>query len=456
MENGKLTIAINGLNQIYSDNKLQFTNYREVAENYISFLGSELKNCEIFELLNKFSQEFVKLNKNFKFFEYKNELEIFISEKFSDIKNLNNKFLDSLNKDLIFLDEQSFLDIIKKYDAIIFNSEPFYLFLEFIILENLKYHQHFQYNLYNVVYDNINLCPKNFIVFHHDLSFLYEIADKGAWTIYLAHYIYTSFDEKKESNPFYDLNKSNVKILKENGKFFNFSISNFIQLKNYLYLFEECNTEILNNMSNKKLLDSKIDEINPIRVLFFYKIIFKKRELKRAKFFISNKYVLFTHHLGIDDNLDLNFKFSCILFKFSQLKEKETYKILISNTIEYTDSHKEILLLNSLANLNNFLERPLMVNSIRNFCEENNDILKNVYIPLTNTITFNKINEKELLKEYLVVNNLNLPIILKFTGLKEINNKMVIIINEEGIQNFITYITEFINNKSNHEGKIFN
>ena len=87
---------------------------------------------------------------------------------------------------------------------------------------------------------------------------------------------------------------------------------------------------------------------------------------KKHRFISSNEKCIFYPHLGGND-ITLNKKFNVILNRTYPLRELGNYKALLDNIENYVSENKEVLMIDSLKNLEYFVFRDLMIEILRKF-----------------------------------------------------------------------------------------
>ena len=286
--------------------------------------------------------------------------------------------------------------------------------------------------------------PKNYMIFHYDLEMLLEFNKLGYWTCYLTIYIFTNITFTHKTSKLNIINAKNSLVLTNEGKFFQFSTHVFHQLRNYFKI-------IANYEGEKSAFDQFItDKISPIKVLMFYRTLFKKKELLKSKHYTSTEKVLYISNC-VDKkftpnlNLDLNGSFDIILYKFSMIQEIKEYQSLLNEFDEYESSGKA-LVLNSTKNISNFFEREKMINFMKDFCDNHPQISKEYSVKLPKCFSFplKDVYTSEQLKEILDKTDLKLPLIIKYSGPdSKFNHLLVQIITEAGIENYTKFFQDY-------------
>jgi hypothetical protein len=459
LNTSNLNIIIHdGLNQLYAKIQDKFTSYSQILEHCLKHLGcseDSLKKAK--ELSYQLSDEFKENSNIFNLKEFSTKLEEELNKQFQ----LDLTKYDFNPKDLMLLEQKIAKDITEKGNRIFVTyDDPISVYLEDKILKVSQLDSYFTLKLSNdkELNSEITKSPKSFVYFDHYLERLLQFHQKGCWTVYLTHYLFTSLTFLFENNPFHQLNKDNLQLLKTHGRFFDFSVFVFYEIKNYFDLIKKVNSLTEENTSNHKQLEELLNELNPLRVLVFYRFFFKKLEYLRAKHFDSNEKVLFSSYVGSlhleedEDDFDfsLNGKFNCVLIKLNEKQDTHYMKKLINKFNTYSVLNKNILFVNSLKNLDSFLERHKMILFLQEFCESeavknvNEEFGMNVRLPKCYSVNLSEVLEVKQFKEFITANELQLPLIIKYTGpRKDFNHLMITICTEEGIKNYVEFMKTY-------------
>jgi hypothetical protein len=484
-----LEIILNGgLNQLYTDIVNKFINYEQL----ITFIfGKIIKNDDKLKEILLFSVNFTDdystcTNSKFEISEFSKNFKCILKEKFSlDFDEEISNNLKEIKSNFVYLDIKIIDDIRRNYHNLnLVHDNPIHAFADYVVLEINSYSHNFNFNLKNNLefITNVTKNPKKFFVFENDLSRLLEFSNLGCWTTYLTNYTFTSFSVHN-NNPFQNLIVTNIKILKEKGKFFNFSTHVFHQLKYYMTFISEINKEIFENKADYLLLEEKLYKLNPIRVLTFYKINFKKGEFRKAMHYTSNEKVLFCSHIGglsndileftEDVDLSLNGKINIIMIKISENQEVQNFSNFIKTTELYPLKNKDCFMINSCVNLPVVTQRYSMSEFLQNFCmdEKTKDICDKhntqLFLPTCHSVDLKEVYDYTNFKSFLNEKNLKLPVIIKYTGPRsDFNHLLINIITEDGIQNYIEFMKNYakgyedkismlIQSYVNHGGYVF-
>ena len=464
--NNKLNYLIlcGGLYQIYSNPKCNYTNYEDIINNLIENENNNSNNNIdlIKEIINKYKN--IKNEENIK------EFINIINEKLNNFiqNNLNFNEFETIN--LSYLN-----DLYDKVNIFFIHKNLMELYIDYKILEYFKIENKITFLLSNNIEKNILLKPKNFICFDYNLTNLYVYYLKGCWTVYCTCLLKMNFKKNIIQPYFKELNNNNLEIIKNKSTFFTFSIFFFIQLNNYINIFQTVNKTITNIYSYNNILQNELNKINPIKCLTIYRYFHKEGEIKRAHLYIcSNKvnFISYPGSLGEDNKYDnllkLNIfgEFDCFLAKISDAQDLNNFPNLIKHIEEYFKNNKNIYSLSSteIKFKNMYLERDKMVEFINIFIKKfNNNLIK---LPLSIPCKLTEVYNYEDFKFFLEKNNINLPIIIKYEGpTPNYNHLLINIINNFGLKNYCEYfknyskgvenkITQIIQEFVNHGGYV--
>ena len=310
--------------------------------------------------------------------------------------------------------------------------------------------------------NEVTRCPKQFIILSDDCLVLKEFHTIGTWTGLVVTLVISKFDL---SGDYYDLINNNIKIVKK-GYMPNFTVTTFFQQR-YLYeVIFACIHESNENYSNTRLFEEKLD--NKIKCLTSIRTCFDYSAYKKHRFISSNEKCIFYPHLGGND-ITLNKKFNVILNRTYPLRELGNYKALLDNIENYVSENKEVLMIDSLKNLEYFVFRDLMIEILRKFStlesvhRLNEKYKVNLAFPISICVSLKVLlNYKECIS-YLNQNAIELPIIIKFQSTnEEIRHQMIVIISQNGLRNVHEFVEKFdlestsciIQKYSNHGGKV--
>ena len=149
----------------------------------------------------------------------------------------------------------------------------------------------------------------------------------------------------------------------------------FTQINHYRHLITNINNANKSNikadsLTLKKQLQTKIN------CLVIYRYYFKNNELQRSHLFNCNdkvNYTSYTGSLGLyetyDDLMDLSLhqKFDVIIAKFSDASDCKQYYKFIEEINKCLNNNNNVMRMTNLHNLNNYLEREKMIDTINDF-----------------------------------------------------------------------------------------
>ncbi len=466
INNNKLNYLIlcGGLYQIYSNPKRNYTNYEDIINNLIEEEKNNSNNNInlIKEIINKYKN--IKNEENIK------EFINVINEKLNNFIQNNLKFNEFETINLSYLN-----DLYDKVNIFFIHKNLMELYIDYKILEYFKIENKIRFLLSNDIEKKILKIPKNFICFDYNLTNLYVYYLKGCWTVYCTCLLKMNFKKNIIQPYFKELNNNNLEIIKNKSTFFNFSIFFFIQLNNYINIFQTVNKTITNIYSYNNILQKELNKINPIKCLTIYRYFHKEGEIKRAHLYICSNKVNFISYPGslgenniYDNLLKLNIfgEFDCFLAKISDAQDLNNFPNLIKHIEEYFRNNKNIYSLSSteIKFKNMYLERDKMVEFINIFIKKFNN--NQVKLPLSIPCKLTEVYNYEDFKFFLEKNNINLPIIIKYEGpTPNYNHLLINIINNFGLKNYCEYfknyskgvenkITQIIQEFVNHGGYV--
>ena len=443
-DNNKLNYLIlcGGLYQIYSNPKTNYNNYEDIINNLFKEknTSSNIINNNIKEIIYNYSTIISEENIN-KFI-------ISINEKLKDFIKENLNFYEFETINISYLN-----DISNKVNIFFIHKNLMELYIDYKILEFFKIENKITFLLSNDIEKKISLNPKNFVCFDYNLKNLYEYHLKGCWTVYCTCLLKMNFKDNIIQPYFKDLNKNNLKIIQNKSTFFNFSIFFFIQLNNYINIFEIVNKKIKNNNSNNNILQNELNKLNPIKCLTIYRYFHKSGEIKRAHLYICSNKVNFISYAGslgeekeFDNLLKLNLfgEFNCFLSKISDAQDLKNFPNLIKHIEEFFKNNKNVYSLSSTDTKFKYiyLERDKMVEFINKFIKKFND--NNIQLPISIPCKLIDIYNYKDFKKFLEKNKINLPIIIKYEGpTPNYNHLLINIINDYGLKNYCEYMKDY-------------
>ena len=458
-----------GINQLYFVD-FKFLTYIDLEKEITSII--QQKNNSI-----NFSQELSKLLENFD-----NNLIV----NYSDFKkNLFDKININFNALFEYLDKwikknvnylhKNQLSFIKSINGNIYNENPFHLLIDELCLTKYQKDNNISFNFYtqkellsNDLLKNLIIKDNKIFLYSYDPSILVKfrknLDDKNLFTFLLNIYLFCFKDlvHNSEEEKIVNKIKNYFKIEKEKNNIHNKSqyvinsdvnlLSNNIFSYNYLYY------EIINKkISSYDSLIKYFDEEQPKIVLVFTRFLTRKQNFVKQRYFISDKDVIFKPHYGGVD-LICNGKIDMVLAKSYELKDFEEYKDIF-NFLE-----NNYRMANDICNFKYFVDKNLQDKFLNNFCNiiNNNDILNNglqesneekykLYTINSISVNLKQFIDKNYLINILKKNNINFPLILKYTSDNPIfKHQASIILNENYLDNFINnYINKIYDEKYN-------
>ena len=448
--NLNLFIINGGLFQIYYDPVQKYNNYSDIKEKIVTCITNKFPNItskSVYNIFNNYSNDKKRnLNVNQLKESIENELQSLLNTiSLNDVRIFNESDFQTIPLDYL-------KDISKEYKISFLYKTWIDMYIDYSIMTLLKI-DNISYYLENdeSIQSLIELCPKNNIIFDFNLSNLYSYYTKGCITVYLTHLLKLVFSLNQDQSIFKKLNEDNLFVIREKGTFFTFSIFFFIQLKNYFPKLISVNRQSKDIVFNDSLFKEELSKMKLTNVLVFYRYFFKSGEIKRAHLFLCNDKVNYISYVGslgqdnYDDLLDidkLHKNIDIILPKFSDAHEVKQYTKIIQSIIKYTSTHPNMRCMTNLSNIGIYLEREKMINYMQEFSKEVND--PKVQLPVSYSVKLTDVYEYNQFKSFMEEKNLQLPIILKYSGPNEKYNHLIInIITEKGLQNYISFIKDF-------------
>ena len=420
-------IILPGLNQLYYVNKC--LNYKDLEINFKEFLS---KNNINFTNSEKDS-----------FSDYKEEIIGKIDEE-----KLRNTLDDYIRTNVTFVNEKNF-DLIdtNKFCIYVHNKNLFYLLIDKLILQNADFTTKLNYysekdieneytikhlNIIYLDYDTDNLINfhntyKSFSVLLNCYSYCHLDKEHGTEESKIQHKIIEFFHASHKLDLLY---KDSPFII---NRSINFISNNFYQLFYYYHLIIEAKTY--------ENLCYAMNEINPKIILLFTRTLTRKQEFLKQKNYISSKEILYKPHYG-GEKCEYNGKFDCILTKAVEPKDLILYKEIFEQMSKYKnandpskfwyfiDKNKQSELLNNFINyskLKTLCEKyKLQLECSKDFSIEGNELLdRDKFI--------NKLKD----------NNMNFPIIIKYTSEESsFKHLITIIFDEKHFENAIKEISK--------------
>ena len=135
-----------------------------------------------------------------------------------------------------------------------------------------------------------------------------------------------------------------------------------------------------------------INKTGAYNIIVIYRFFFKKGEIKRAGFFISNDKILYTTYIG-DNKKNCYFYFNKLYISkkyqkpngfITKLSSKiclNDYGQLIEDLIKIKKENPNIFFCNNPENTSNYLNRGKQINMIKSFIKECITKKQNIFLP---------------------------------------------------------------------------
>jgi predicted SnoaL-like aldol condensation-catalyzing enzyme len=449
-----------GLFQIYSNFKENYLSYEDIANKLIQKFSKENSNTA--EIFKKYQNIKTKVNN------IKETKEIFNKELNININNNSFNLFEDQKNNFETINLELFNSFIKEFKQVYFNYENLlYLLFDLNIFE-----------LLSIETENITLCleinniikaknieHKTIIVFDTKLENLLCYHSLGCFTVYLSHLVKMDLLNDDQIKYIDKYNEDNLAILNQNGIFFDFSVTFMVQIINYIKYIENYNEE-LKQYKGKTLTEKIKNKTGAYNILLIYRFFFKKGEIKRTNFFISNDKIIYTTYIG-DNKKNCYFYFNKFYISnefqkpngiISKLSSKiclNEYGQLINDLIKIKQENPEIFFYNNPENTFAYLNRGLQIEMINRFIKE---CLKNnekIFLPKSKEEEYTKIDTYETFKKLMDDNNIKFPLMLKFSGETEKYDHLIInIVCDSGLKNFIDYFSDYTKNDKKEKIKI--
>ena len=446
-----------GLFQIYANNEENYLSYEDIANKLIKSYSKQYLNISnIFEKYKKIKSGIKNINK---------ENEMFLKE-FKDNNKTFNLFEENKNN-FEKIDLKLLYSFLNKFQKIFFNYDNLlYLLFDLNVFHLLNIETENIIFCLNIkeLFQQDNIDYKKYIIFDTKLENLLYYHNLGCFTAYLAHLVKMDLVNDEQRNYIDKYNDDNLSIINKAGIFFDFSVLFMVHILNYINYISNYVKE-LKPFEGNTLSEKIINKTGAYNILFMYRYFFKKGEIKRANFFICNDKVLYTVFIG-------NNKKDCYYYlnkyyisnKYQRPKgilPKLTSKIclneygqLITDLIKIKKENNDIFFFVNPENITKFVNRGKQIYMINCFIKECiND--KKIFLPKTKEENYNNIDTYEKFKQFMKENDLQFPLILKFSG--ETINYDHLIINilcDSGLINFINYFKEYTKNDNKEKIKI--
>ena len=350
----------------------------------------------------------------------------------SQLLNLSNEIITQ--EDFMFMKEKDIINIITdnqlkliiciEYYNISEKEEAQFLSVEERILSLSNLNKYFEFKSIKTLNEEIIKSPEKYVIFNEDIRILLKYKNLNCFTS-LNTVLFYSFLEK--SDTYVDeILASNLSQLVEKKlkNQITFQTIHFFQLKNLIPLINKNFT--INSSKAKK-------------VLILFRLLPKTSDFSKYDFNISNKDILYISHLGGND-VDLNNCFTTISVRITDFQDLIKYKELYSS-IESSSYN----MTNEIKHIRPFLYRDDMSQLLINFVStvKNDEGIKLLFPMSINVKVKDLITDISHIHKLMIENNILLPIIVKYnSNNKEDNHLLTLIVNDEGLLNFIDYFKE--------------
>jgi inositol-1,3,4-trisphosphate 5/6-kinase/inositol-tetrakisphosphate 1-kinase len=362
-----------------------------------------------------------------------------------------------LNKLYLFFDK--FAKIYFNYNNLLYLLIDYNIFtLLEIKIDNIT----FELNIKDL-FNNKDINPKKYLIFDTKLETLYYYHSLGCFTVYLSHLVKMDLKSDEEKKYIDDFNDNNLMVINNKGIFFDFSLTFMIQCINYIHYINNYEKE-LKHLEGNTLLEKIKNKTGCYIVMLIYRFFFKKKEIKRANIFIGNDKILYVTYVGdykkncydYLNTLYLNNKSQKpdgFIIKLSSNICLKDYPQLIEDLIKIRKEHPEIFFSNNVDNTKIYLNRGLQINMINNFAKEFNS--DKLFLPNSIEESYLKIENFQKFQNFVIKNELNYPLMLKFSGDKKKYDHLIInIVCEEGLKNFFEYFKTYTSKDNKDKIKI--
>ena len=451
-----------GLFQVYSNFKENYLTYEDIANKLIKAFSKQNPNInEIFNKYLKTKKDVNVENINEKNDEFLKEINININNNSFNIFEQQKNNFETINLPI-------FYSFINKFKKVFFNYENLlYLLFDFNIFKLLNIETKniiFCLNI-NDILSKKNNDYKKIIVFDTKLENLLYYHSLGCFTVYLSHLVKMDLQNAEQKNFIDKFNDDNLTILNKKGIFFDFSITFMIQILNYIKYISNYDSEL--KMCKGITLSEKIkNKTGCVNILLIYRFFFKKGEIKRANFFISDDKIMYTTYIG-DNKKNCYFYFNKyyisneyqkpngIISKLSSKICLNEYGQLITDLIKIKTENPDIFFYNNPNNTSRYLNRGLQIDMINQFIKENLKKDEKIFLPKSKEEYYINIDTFDKFKKIMNENKLNFPLMLKFSGDTEKYDHLIInILCDSGLVNFIEFFEEYTKKDKKEKIKI--
>ena len=260
-------------------------------------------------------------------------------------------------------------------------------------------------------------------------------------------------------------NNDNLAILNNKGIFFDFSITFMVQIMNYISYISNYEKELKPYKGNT-LTEKMISKTGAYNILLIYRFFFKKGEIKRINFFISNDKVIYTTYIGDYKNDCYSYfnklyisneyqKPNGLIAKLSSKICLTEYGQLIKDLIKVRKENPDIYFFNNPENTSKYLNRGEQLDMINRFLKECLTNNEKILFPKSIEEKYLNIDTYEKFIKFMKEKEIIFPLMLKFNGESvEYEHLMINIPCEEGLKNFINYFKEYTKKDNKEKIKI--
>ena len=440
-----------GLNQFYFVD-FNFLNYQDLSKEVKSTFKNKISTINIDEIIKKLDEDF-KNNKINSYFDYKNLLLSKLNINWSHILEIFQELIDKIT--FLHKNQISFLKTIK---GNIYNENPFHLFIDEIFLTKFKNENNIKLEYFSLkelfstnICKNLILNNNKLFIYSYQPSILLSFKkefQKNIFTFLLNTYLFCFKDKNTENEEYKITNEINKYFETENKKNNIYNKSpyiinsdiNFISTNifSYNFLYQIINSK---NIESFESLINYFNTIQPKVVLIFTRFLTRKQNFVKQRYFISDENIIYKPHYGGLDKIN-NGKVDIVLAKSYELKDFEEYKVIF-NFLEHNYN-----MANDIHEFKYFINKNLQNKFLANFCSlinktpiiKSNSSQKKYQLYTIDSITLdiNHFKNKNDVNKILEENNIEFPIILKYTSDNpEFKHQVSIILNHDYLDNFI-------------------
>ena len=447
-----------GLFQIYSNIKENYLSYEDITNKLIKSLSKENQNIKsIFNKYLKIKTELIDLQEaNKKFIQELN------------IENITHNLFESQKDNFETINLQIFYSFIDKFQKVYFNYDNLLYLLFDLNVFNLLYIETkniiFCLNINDILKQG-NIDYKKYIFFGTKLEKLLYYHSLGCFTVYLAHLVKMDLQNDEQRNYINKFNNDNLAILNNKGIFFDFSIAFMVQIMNYISYISNYEKELKPYKGNT-LTEKMISKTGAYNILLIYRFFFKKGEIKRINFFISNDKVIYTTYIGDYKNDCYSYfnklyisneyqKPNGLIAKLSSKICLTEYGQLIKDLIKVRKENPDIYFFNNPENTSKYLNRGEQLDMINRFLKECLANNEKILFPKSIEEKYLNIDTYEKFIKFMKEKEIIFPLMLKFNGESvEYEHLMINIPCEEGLKNFINYFKGYTKKDDKEKIKI--